>query len=215
MLIFCESISPRLEYTLDFIFKQILNVDYYITDDKTTFTETSKDKKICYAKYNLGGTHIITSGLLNENNISTISFESGNWNELPTIFQSKENEGDIPFDIFSAIFYLLSRYEEYLPSKLDKYQRFQSSNSVAFINDFLNRPIVNEWIETFAQKIDIHPKSKKSFKSVVTFDVDNTYSYRGKGIKRSILGLIRDFIQFNFRGILTRISALKNLKKRS
>jgi len=32
-----------------------------------------------------------------------------------------KSEGDYPFDIFSAVFYLLSRYEEYLPYKKDMY----------------------------------------------------------------------------------------------
>ena len=37
----------------------------------------------------------------------------------------------IPFDIFGAAFWLLTRYEEYLPFKTDKYNRFNYKSALA------------------------------------------------------------------------------------
>lgn len=210
MLIFCESISPRLEYTLEFVFKQVLDVDYYITDDKTSFAKSTTELKLCYSIRNLGGIHVLPTNLLNETNISSRSIKTGNWNELPTIFHSSQS--DVPFDIFSAIFYLISRYEEYFPSELDQHKRFKANKSIAFKNNCLQRPIINEWILELAKHLKINNESKNTFKSVITFDIDNSYSYRGKGFKRSFLGCIRDLTKFDFKSVFARISALINIK---
>ena len=43
----------------------------------------------------------------------------------------------IPFDVFSATFFLVSRYEEYLPHVKDDYGRFLATESLAFKEDFL------------------------------------------------------------------------------
>ncbi len=48
-----------------------------------------------------------------------------------------ETSGDFPFDIFAASFYLLSRYEEYLPHEKDMYGRYAHTNSLAFREHFL------------------------------------------------------------------------------
>lgn len=50
-------------------------------------------------------------------------------------------------DIFGSIFFMLSRYEEIIIKKRDNHDRFPASASVAFKANFLDRPIVNEYIE--------------------------------------------------------------------
>ena len=52
----------------------------------------------------------------------------------------------MPFDPFAATFYMLSRYEEYLPYKKDRFSRFPASESLAFKNNFLKKPVVDKWI---------------------------------------------------------------------
>src|SRR4030095_15242028 len=54
-------------------------------------------------------------------------------------------EGELSFDIFAASFYLVSRYEEYLPHEKDQYGRFAHTNSLAFQENFLSIPLVNFW----------------------------------------------------------------------
>jgi len=49
-------------------------------------------------------------------------------------------EFDLPFDLFSACFFLLSRYEEYLPFEPDGYGRFEADQSLAFRIGFLEEP---------------------------------------------------------------------------
>ena len=47
----------------------------------------------------------------------------------------------IPFDIFAASFYLITRYEEYLPHVQDVHERFPADESIAFKNGFLEQPV--------------------------------------------------------------------------
>ncbi len=50
-------------------------------------------------------------------------------------------------DIVASSFFMLTRYEEVIASVLDKFDRFPASASLAFTEGFLDRPIVNEYIE--------------------------------------------------------------------
>src|SRR5204862_6117071 len=60
-----------------------------------------------------------------------------------------KTEGDFSFDIFAAVFYLLSCYEEYLPPEKDMYGRYADENSLAFNENFLHLPLINLWLEEF------------------------------------------------------------------
>lgn len=211
MLIYTNEITDRLVYTLDFIFNDVLSSDYYLTDDESSFVSSSAKNKISYSKQNLGGIHITPSSLLSESEIKPQDISPGYWSELPTLFHN--NNGDIPFDIFSSVFFLTSRYEEYLPSTKDKHGRFQAKESVAFKHNFLSRPIINEWSEKFSKKIGLKITDTKVFESIITIDIDNSYSYKGKGLKRSVLGLSRDILHLNLKSLKARINSFKNIEK--
>ena len=101
----------------------------------------------------------------------------------------------IPFDIFSATFYLVSRYEEYLLHTEDMYGRFAHENSLAFQNDFLHLPLVNVWLEDFKLKLlQLFPSltfQPKAFSFVPTYDIDIAWSYKEKGLLRNIGGFLK------------------------
>ena len=66
------------------------------------------------------------------------------------------------FDIFAASFYLLSRYEEFLPHVKDDYGRFLATESIAFKHDFLKQPVVDIWAyklkSVLEEKFDNYPE---------------------------------------------------------
>ena len=78
--------------------------------------------------------HLGSTGFLFETEIVEKEIYFTQWNELTVFFQT--NETEIPFDLFAAVFYLLSRYEEYLPYEPDMYFRFPHAQSIAFQNNF-------------------------------------------------------------------------------
>ena len=65
--------------------------------------------------------------------------------DVPIFFISNNNS-DLPFDPFAASFYLISRYEEYLPCVKDQHDRYPATNSLAYQEGFLQQPVVDKWV---------------------------------------------------------------------
>lgn len=105
-------------------------------------------------------------------------------------------DGDIPFDIFAASFYLITRYEEYLPHEADEHGRFRASSSVAFANGFLDKPVIDLWTRHFARillkKFPNLVFRRNEFRTMVTIDSDQPFAYLGKNFIVSMGGFIRD-----------------------
>jgi hypothetical protein len=82
-------------------------------------------------------------------------------------------------DIFGSAFFMLSRYEELIIKNLDNHDRFPSWASVAFKANFLNRPIVDEYLEIlWACLFKLWPDLKRKYyqpKTFITCDVDQPY----------------------------------------
>lgn len=116
------------------------------------------------------------------------------------------------FDVFASVFYLVSRYEEYLPHIKDVHGRFLPSESIAGRNGFLNKPVVNFWCLQLREKIlERYPGfkiGKTSFQYTATIDVDNTYAFKGKGFMRTMGGLINDLKAFNFKKMRERFATV-------
>jgi len=114
-------------------------------------------------------------------------------------------------DFVSATFFMLTRYEEVISEEvLDKdiHKRFPSKKSIASKNGFLQRPIVNEYIELLWQWIDSfnlgYVKKNwwgdKTFAACLTHDIDATQKYTTlKAQVRSSLSILlkhRDILGF-------------------
>jgi hypothetical protein len=80
-------------------------------------------------------------------------------------------------DIFASSFFMLTRWEEYVNKTRDEHSRFPGNESIAFRNGFLQRPVVNEYVEILwglLQKLDYKGQRKKrTFELVLTHDVDH------------------------------------------
>ena len=63
------------------------------------------------------------------------------------------NNSVFPFDPFAASFFMISRYEEYLPHIKDIHGRFEAKESLAFKNNFLEKPIVDIWINLIKKEL--------------------------------------------------------------
>lgn len=113
------------------------------------------------------------------------------------------------FDVFSAVFWMISRYEEYAPSSLDEHGRFHVGNALAYQKGFLNYPVVQFWTKYLAEFIQkIYPDFRFSlppFKQTVTVDVDHAFAFRGKPIKRQIAATFRDLVTFKWGWLIKRI----------
>lgn len=113
----------------------------------------------------------------------------------------KNSNSEIPFDLLGAAFWLLSRYEEYLPFKGDNLNRFHYTSSLAYQYDFLNVPLVNLWLVEFKKElVKKFPQlifKEHTYSFVSTIDIDNAYKYKYKGFVRSLAGFIADGRRFS------------------
>ncbi len=107
------------------------------------------------------------------------------FSDLPVVFGKPEmsiskDQIHLGFDVFGTIFFMLSRYEEYFCFDNDTHQRFQVENSLAFKNGFLDRPIVNEYLELLWFLISaLDPtlnRMRRTFKIKVTCDLDRPFN---------------------------------------
>jgi len=163
--------------------------------------EKFEKAKINYSNSNLNSglyfqsTSILFETEIQEQEISVFDFEGNK------CFFNVGNESEFNFDPFAASFYLISRYEEYLPHKRDNHGRFLASESLAFQNNFLDVPIVNIWINKIAKRLETHFDGfhfpKNSFKYISTIDIDNAYAYKHKGFIRTLGGLGKSLINGN------------------
>jgi len=213
LVIYCPKISPRLEYTLDWIFTEQLKLDYRITTDTSELESLSFF--VSYGRIFENALTIPDKGLLWETGIRTQNIDTGNWNKLPVLFATTESKFSAPFDIFSAIFFLLSRYEEYYSYNSDKHNRYPATDSILFKNGLLERPIVDEWVHQFCKVLTMQfnisvPLKKFSF--TPTYDIDIAYSYRAKGLLRTTGAFLKDLSALRIDKVSDRLHVLQQKK---
>jgi len=192
--IFTSRDVPRLRYIADIIFGDILGLSWEIVTDKR---KLGKNPVINYSGDEINGSFkIIPDSLLFEAGVRNPDLKVTEWKGLPVFFQAPEGS-DLPFDIFAASFFLVSRYEEYLEFEPDEYGRFRASSSFAFRNGFLARPVIDLWTKEFARTMVMKLRNlafrRNEYRSVLTIDIDQPFEFLGKDMFRSIGGLFRDF----------------------
>jgi len=191
--IYSSEDTPRLRYIAGFILTDILGLRIEITTDKR---KLGKHQVINYSSENIKGSlKIAPDRLLFEKGITAREVTVSQWKGLPVFF-STTAESDLPFDIFAASFFLITRYEEYLEFQPDEFGRFRASSSVAFKNGFLQSPVVDTWIKELARvllrKFNMLAFRQNEYKALLTIDADQTFAYTGINLVRSLGGLFRE-----------------------
>ncbi|MBS1781625.1 MAG: polysaccharide deacetylase family protein [Bacteroidetes bacterium] len=207
LTVYCKDHSPRLVYVLDWLLKEVFQIDYQIVVDD--LIEKPDIPSISYGKNIPGCIAIPDNGLLWQKGINSFTCSEGEWQSIP-IFFLQNSDYSIPFDLFSALFFFLSRYEEYLPFMPDKHGRFPAEESLCFKRNILERPIIDEWIKAFSTILQANGLTipKRRFRFYPSYDIDIAYSFLHKGFKRSLGALGKDILFGNFSSFLSRLSVL-------
>lgn len=217
ILIFTLKNSSRSRYVFRAIFKFIMGLEPQFTSDKYLFNR-HKGLKFSYGKRPLGNElYFYAADILFEGGIKWQDLKFIDYNGLPAFFISPRSDSAMPFDVFSATFFLISRYEEYYPHLKDEHKRFKASQSVAFQQGFLNEPIVNIWTQHITSILksnypEYKPKTNV-FKFIPTIDIDNAFSYKEKGFVRVISGLLFDFFNLKSGRFKERFNVLLHRQK--
>ncbi len=216
LLIYTPSSSPRLRYIFDLIFRDILGIGYTLTHDVDAFAFSS-EAKISYAKQPVGDElFFYATNFLFEKGVHVQDINVFDW-EGTKAFYATHPKYAFPFDPFAASFYLVSRYEEYLPFKKDHYDRFDAKESLAYNKGFLQQPIVNIWAAKIKEKLKTrYPLLKfpeQNYQYISTIDIDNAYAYKEKGLVRTIGAFLRALMNFDVKGFVKRASVLLGLQQ--
>ncbi len=82
-------------------------------------------------------------------------------------------------DIFGSIFFMISRYEEPVIKERDAHNRFPATSSVAYKSGFLNRPIVDEYVEILWACMKLLwpgiQRKQYSYRVFLSHDVDHPF----------------------------------------
>jgi peptidoglycan/xylan/chitin deacetylase (PgdA/CDA1 family) len=133
------------------------------------------------------------------------------YKDLPVLYLGGERQepfiirkGDLietNIDLIASSFFLLTRYEEIVnndPTLLDEHERFPATASIAYKENFLHRPLVNEYFELLWNCIkEINPAlekkplwDSKDFALCLTHDVDVVQKYKPISEALTIGGLL-------------------------
>jgi len=155
------------------------------------------------------------------------------YHDLPVIYAGQgkiddfvketENGVETNIDIIASSFFMVSRYEEVIINSRDEHARFPATASLAYQEGFLDRPIVNEyiellwnWIQLLKSDLKRRPlwPQDKDFAVCLTHDVDSIRKYRFLPPVITIVSLV---LRRNFKQAISRtleyLSSILNLRK--
>lgn len=217
VILYTDKVNNRIKYIMNLVFRDILNVEIRISSDREAFT-AADGVKISYGKSPLGDELFFGAGsILHERGIGHKDISFIEYNELPAFFPVYNQQSAVPFDIFGASFYLVTRYEEYLPYKKDEYGRFSAMESLAFQKGFLQKPMVNIWAyqigRLLKEKFPGFSFPGKKYAFLPTIDIDAAWAFKQKGTFRTFGGYLNALLKGDFREITERTRVITGLEK--
>jgi hypothetical protein len=142
LLIYVPLLSPRIKYIFNFIFTDVLKTQIGFSSNLAEFKQ-SELPKISYADHPVGSelffknSELLLSHAIIQPTIKTTVFGD-------TIVPFAVTESALPFDVFAASFYFVSRYEEYLPQQNEQ-AFFTAENSLQNKLKLLQIPVIDAW----------------------------------------------------------------------
>lgn len=212
LILFNPLPSNRSGYVFRTLFEELLGLSIQETADVQFFASSTAPKLSYSASTTHHPLHFYADGFLIDGALPVT-----NWNDLNTPFFK---DGDIPLkvesDIFSFVFFLLSRYEEYANFTPDKHGRFTANQSWAAQRDLLDKPLVN----IIALKLktlllqhypDLNIQTPH-YTIQPTYDIDYAFSFKHKGWWRTFGASAKDLLSGCFAQLSLRWQVLLGLK---
>lgn len=184
LLVYSPQLTARLEYIFRLVLEEILGIRVDFTQDTGEFS-SHPGPALAYGPTPPSSPAIPfwkAHSLLFEDKIQPIEPDTSSNTILFPINDSMSVEQHDPF---AAAFYMVSRYEEYLPFLPDKFGRFEAESSILYKKNVLDEPLVNQYsIEILKILLRFFPDMNyklQQFRAVQTIDIDQSFSYKHKG----------------------------------
>lgn len=198
-----NNIAER-KYILDIIFDEFLGLDFKVVENddcQDWEIELENGSKIIFEDHFFNKYLKELEYLKLENIPAKVEFVKNQFiveDDIPIIYGNKklETKNDelktifCGIDIFASCFFMLTRWEEYLNKNRDSHDRFSAIQSLAYKQRFLDRPIVNEYVEMLKNmflELGLSQKLKtRNYQLFVSCDVDQPYDCTVENLKNLI-----------------------------
>ncbi len=202
---------------MQYVFEEQFGLEYKIIVDENEFIYCNVTEKIIYSKNKTGdGLYFYSCDLLQESDIKEFNLSTAKIENDNVLFKHNKEDA-LGFDVFAAIFYLLSRYEEYLKKPRDKFGNYDFKNSILHQLNIMHVPLVEQWMNMLKTVLknnfpSLQFKSAKA-KFALSFDVDVAYAYQNRSLGRTFGGLSKKIIKLNFSDLADHVFTMLHLKK--
>ncbi len=212
LLIFVARVTNRLRYAMELVLTEQLGFSVEFTTQLSQF-EQFTGPKFVYGNQSVPEQMFFkASSLLFEREIVSQELRPFQHQGITAFFPVYQHDSALPFDPFAASFYLVSRYEEYLPFVRDQHGRFEATSSVLHATSSLRKPLINYWCIFIAEALQGRfnglAVKKKVYQFKPTYDIDAAWAYRHKGFYRSSGAYLKDILKSDWDEIRTRTSVL-------
>jgi hypothetical protein len=212
LLIYSQKKTSRARYVFRLVFHDILKIPYHITTNIDEFQSSDLPKFIYGEKAFSDDIFIRSHGLLFERGVENLSLEPFEYKGSKAFFPVYDKASYFSFDPFSAIFYLVSRYEEYQPFVRDEHGRFTAHLSKSYELGILDKPLVDIWAMEIKKMLQEKYKgisfTERKYRFIPTYDIDSAYAYSNKGLVRTIGRYLMDMKDLNWFDISERTKVL-------
>ncbi len=215
VLVYTPEITPRVEFTFEFIFRTILGIKVSFTTNRAEF-ENSEKLGINYSGASIStGLFLKAHSILFEKHIKDQPIDLVDFQEIKLFFPTSA-DSFLPFDPFAVTFYLLTRYEEYLNEATDQHNRFLDSENLLVKLNLHQTPIVDQiayWIaDALSATNPVFRVKKRNFRMLTTIDIDNAWAFRNKNLMISAGGMAKTALIGKWDELVQRTSVLLRLQ---
>ena len=209
ILIYTHQINARIRYVFTHFFDTYIDNTIQITDVLETFI-AHNGPKFSYTNQKLSNEFFVHANpLLFEQGVREQEIKISRWQTTPVFFASKK-ESSIPYDVFAATFYMLSRYEEHIPHLKDDMNRFYTSGSLAGKHKFANKPVVDMWARQFLDCFsEVFPEilvKPPTLRLQTILEIPEAFAYKSKSMLRTLVESGFDFFNLRFVKLFERFA---------
>ena len=205
MILYSKNRNARLDYTVAFIQENFFDEEIRICSNREEFN-SSKELKVNYSKELFENCENINpEGILFEDHIR--DYNDPFSKDLSTFLQA---------DLFSKVFYAISRYEEYQIKNRDEHGRFDyrvlSKEKQLLIEEPFVDYMIIDWIKRLEEKYQRKVLTKNRFQHICTFDIDIAYAYLGRSKARIYASQIKNALKGKVHPIKEGVLVRNSLK---
>lgn len=214
ILVYTSKATSRARYIFDFLLNGILGQEMDLVTDRSVYDSFDGPRINYSGEDDRPGLFFDPAGLLHERGIRGHDLNFMEYGEVPVCFPVFNKKSVLPFDLFSYAFYLLARYEEYLPYVRDAFGRFRAEDSIAWREGFLRKPVIDilafRLMDILQQAYPRLEKVPRNYRFISTIDINAAYAYKHKGIVRIAWGIARTLRDLNGASLLQQLRVFLN-----